>query len=232
MKRVFDTVASALGLLVTLPVTVLIALLVWAEDRHSPFYVATRYTLGGKTFRMLKFRSMRIDASASGVNSTASTDRRITTVGAFIRKTKLDELPQLWNVLKGEMSLVGPRPAVQWDVDRYTPTERGMFAVRAGITDAASIVFADEGQILAGSTDPDNDYLRIIRPWKSRLALWYADHASLALDVRLILLTLLALFDRPAALTKLAALLAKRGAAPELVTVASRTSAIPIVALP
>ena len=128
---------------------------------------------------MLKFRTMIPDAWKSGVNSTAAGDRRITRVGALLRKAKLDELPQLWNVLKGDMSLVGPRPQVRAETDLYTSEERRMHSIRPGVTDLASIVFADEGEILAGSADPDLLYNQIIRPWKSRLALLYVDRRTL-----------------------------------------------------
>ena len=127
---------------------------------------------------MVKFRTMIPDAVEAGVSSTAAGDPRITRVGRILRRAKLDELPQLWNVLTGEMSLVGPRPQVEPEAALYTAEERRMLEVRPGITDLASIVFADEGEILAGAADPDLLYNQIIRPWKSRLALLYLERAK------------------------------------------------------
>jgi lipopolysaccharide/colanic/teichoic acid biosynthesis glycosyltransferase len=160
-----------------------------------------------RKLRMLKFRTMIPDAWLSGVNSTASGDRRITRVGKVLRRFKLDELPQLWNVLAGDMSLVGPRPQVASDVALYTIEECRLLDVRPGITDLASVVFADEGRILAGSADPDLLYNQIVRPWKSRLALACLDHASPALDLRILWLTLLSAFLRRHALDGVAKLL-------------------------
>lgn len=231
MKRLFDLAASAFGLVVLSPLLVVAAVLVWAQDRHSPFYVAPRVGRAGRAFRMVKFRSMVIRADRTGVDSTAGDDPRITIVGRILRRFKIDELPQLWNVLRGEMSLVGPRPQVERDVRHYTPVERHLLEARPGITDLASIVFADEGEILRGSVDPDLRYQQVIRPWKARLALLYVDHAgSVALDVRIILLTIRAAFDRAGALERVARLAAGLGADSELCEVARRTK--PLVPAP
>jgi lipopolysaccharide/colanic/teichoic acid biosynthesis glycosyltransferase len=148
VKRIFDIVASATGLLVASPILLPVMFLVWKQDRHSPFYVAPRVGRGEKPFKMVKLRSMIINADKSGVDSTGSNDRRITPVGHFIRRYKLDELTQLWNVLKGDMSLVGPRPNVKRETDLYTLEEKKLLSVKPGITDFASIVFSDEGDIL------------------------------------------------------------------------------------
>jgi lipopolysaccharide/colanic/teichoic acid biosynthesis glycosyltransferase/nucleoside-diphosphate-sugar epimerase len=200
MKRALDLICSGLGLIVLSPLLALAALAVWLEDGRSPFFAGRRVARGGGHFRMIKFRTMAPDAWKSGVNSTAAGDRRITRVGRWLRRTKLDELPQLCNVLRGDMSLVGPRPQVPQEVERYTAEERRMLSVRPGITDLASIVFADEGDILAGSADPDLLYNQIIRPWKSRLALLYVDRKSLMTDARIVGLTLLAALWRDQAL--------------------------------
>lgn len=149
---------------------------------------------------MVKLRSMTINADKTGVNSTSANDRRITPVGHFIRRIKLDELMQLWNVLKGDMSLVGPRPQAEVDASLYTVVENRMLTVRPGITDMASIVFSDEGDILFGSDDPDLKYNQIIRPWKSRLALLYIERQSFWLDLKLIFLTIMAIISRDRAL--------------------------------
>jgi lipopolysaccharide/colanic/teichoic acid biosynthesis glycosyltransferase len=179
---------------------------------------------------MLKFRSMRPDAAKTGARLTASGDVRITRVGQFLRAWKLDELPQLWNVLRGHMALVGPRPQVPEEASLYTPDELWMLNVRPGITDLASIVFADEGKILAGSADPDLLYNQIIRPWKSRLALLYVDHGSWMVDVRILAWTAGALLSRPWALARVGKLLETWGAGQLLRRMAGRAE--PLLAYP
>ena len=227
LKRSFDVVLAACGLLLFGPAIAAAACLVWLGDRSSPWYLAPRCGRDGIPFRMVKLRSMRLGADRTGVNSTASDDPRVTRVGAFIRRYKLDELTQLWNVFKGEMSLVGPRPQVPSAVAVYTQTEMGMLAVRPGITDFASIVFADEGAILQGSRDPDADYDRLIRPWKSRLALFYVTHSSMALDLFLIGATFQAIVARRRALDRVTRRLRGMGADPAVIEVASRLKPLP-----
>ena len=170
MKRLMDILASFFGLLLTSPILLTFMFLVWRQDGHSPFYIAPRMGKDEKPFRMVKLRSMVKNADRSGVDSTAADDMRITRVGHLIRKFKLDELTQLLNVLKGDMSLVGPRPNVQRETDLYTDSENKLLSVRPGITDFSSIVFSDEGDILEGQEDPDIAYNQLIRPGKSRLA--------------------------------------------------------------
>jgi lipopolysaccharide/colanic/teichoic acid biosynthesis glycosyltransferase len=196
MKRTFDFSVALAALILLLPILAAVAFAIWAADRRNPFYAGSRIARGGGYFRMLKFRTMRPDAWKTGVNSTASGDARITPIGKLLRPAKLDELPQLWNVLVGDMSLVGPRPQVPADAALYTAEERRMLSVRPGITDLASIVFADEGDILADSADPDLLYNQIIRPWKSRLALLYVDRRSFAMDLRILFLTATAFVSR------------------------------------
>lgn len=171
---------------------------------------------------MVKFRTMVPDAWKSGVNSTASGDARITRIGKFLRRFKLDELPQLVNVLAGDMSLVGPRPQVRADVNLYTIVEACMLEARPGITDLASIVFADEGEILSGSADPDLLYNQIIRPWKSRLALLYLENQTFFRDLQIVWITMLALFSRARALRTLHVLVDSLGAGEQLKAVAGR----------
>jgi lipopolysaccharide/colanic/teichoic acid biosynthesis glycosyltransferase len=207
MKRAFDILCSAAGLLLLSPLLLAATLAVWLEDRRSPFFRGIRVARGGGDFRMLKFRSMTPGAFRTGVNSTARGDRRITRVGRLLRAAKLDELPQLWNVLRGDMSLVGPRPQVRTDASLYTPAEQHLLSVRPGITDLASIVFADEGRILDGSPHPDLLYNQIIRPWKSRLALEYVKRRSFSTDLHILILTALAAFDRELALEGVATIL-------------------------
>ncbi len=222
MKILFDLTLSVLGLLGASPLLAVTMVWIWMTDWHSPFYMAPRVGKGGRLFRLVKLRSMRIEADASGVDSTARDDPRITRVGVIIRRYKLDELPQLWNVLTLKMSLVGPRPNVKRDTDLYTKEERRLLSVRPGITDIASIVFADEGEILEGKPDPDLAYNQLIRPWKSRLGLFYVDHRSLWLDLCLIWLTVVTLLSRKRALAGVGRLLRRLGAPEELRRVAER----------
>ena len=153
IKRLVDILASFFGLLVVSPILLPVMFLVWKEDRKSPFYIAPRSGRNGTTFKMVKLRSMIVGADKSGVDSTSDNDMRITPIGYKIRRYKLDELIQLWNVLKGDMSLVGPRPNVKPETDLYTNIEKGLLSVRPGITDFSSIVFSDEGDILEGKID-------------------------------------------------------------------------------
>ena len=196
MKRLFDIVFSFTGLLIMAPVIWLLMFLIWRQDFHSPFYKAPRVGQNGKIFKMVKLRSMVVDADKSGVDSTGSDDNRITNVGYIIRRYKLDEFSQLWNVLKGDMSLVGPRPQVQRDVALYTKKEQHLLNALPGITDFASIVFSDEGEILAGSHHPDLKYNQVIRPWKSRLGFLYVENHTFFIDIKIIILTVTAIFSR------------------------------------
>jgi lipopolysaccharide/colanic/teichoic acid biosynthesis glycosyltransferase len=222
MKRLLDFTAALVGLLLLAVPLALIALAVYLEDLHSPFFLGPRVGRACREFRMVKFRTMTPDAWKSGVNSTAAGDRRITRVGRWLRRAKLDELPQLWNVLMGDMSLVGPRPQVAAEVNLYTVEECRMLEVRPGITDLASIVFADEGEILAGASDPDLLYNQIIRPWKSRLALAGLDHGSRFVDACIIGLTLLSPISRNQALRGVERLLAGWRSGAQLRRVATR----------
>lgn len=223
LKRTLDITVSAIGLLAAAPILIPVLIAVWLQDFKSPFFIARRMARGGATFNMVKVRSMVANAEKAGIFSTAGTDRRITPVGRFVRKYKIDELAQLWNVLKGDMSLVGPRPQVQADADLYTSEERRLLTVRPGITDPASIVFSDEGDILNGSGDPDLLYNQIIRPWKSRLALLYIDHSSVRNDLVLIGITALAIISKRAALRQLHRLLARWNADEMVLKAAART---------
>lgn len=186
LKRLFDTVASFLGLVLVSPVLVTIAILIKNEDGGPVFYRGERVGRFGKSFRIFKFRTMVVNAEKLGGPSTADDDPRITKTGKFMRKVKLDELPQLINVFKGEMSIVGPRPEVQIYVDMFTDEEKAILSVRPGITDWASIWNPDEGAILAGSADPEKTYMEKIRPKKIRLQLKYVRERSLWNDLKII----------------------------------------------
>ncbi|MFN5824596.1 MAG: sugar transferase [Sphingomonadales bacterium] len=227
VRRFLDIFVSAMGLLLLSLPLVIILFLVWRQDRHSPFYVAERAGKDGVPFRMVKIRSMVINADKSGVESTSANDNRITPLGHFIRRWKVDELSQLWNVLTGDMSLVGPRPNTLNEVSTYTEEERELLSVRPGITDFSSIVFSDEGDILKHSTDPDRDYTQLIRPWKSQMGLCYVRNYSMLLDIGLILLTLLALFDKSRAHRGVSLILKRLGSSDKLIAVSRRD--VPLV---
>jgi lipopolysaccharide/colanic/teichoic acid biosynthesis glycosyltransferase len=222
LKNVFDFLCALLGLALVSPVLAAITLVVWLDEPGAVLFRGRRVGFGEEDFRMLKFRTMTPDAWKSGVNSTAAEDRRITRVGRWLRRFKLDELPQLWNVLAGDMSLVGPRPQVPAEVSLYTAEERRMLWVRPGVTDLASIVFADEGAILAGSADPDLLYNQIIRPWKSRLALLYVERRTFSADLRILALTLVAGVSRERALAGVSRMLVAWNADEMLLRVARR----------
>jgi lipopolysaccharide/colanic/teichoic acid biosynthesis glycosyltransferase len=228
MKRLLDITVAFLGLLVLSPLLIGLSVAIYLQDYHSPFYVANRMGRRGRPFRMVKFRSMVIRADTSGVDSTAGDDPRITSLGKFIRRFKLDEIPQLWNVLRGSMSLVGPRPNVERETVLYTLEEKGLLSLRPGITDLASIVFADEGDILEGSPDPDLKYNQVIRPWKSRLGLLYVDApSSVARDLSIIALTVRGALDRPAALAGVGRIAAAIGADAQLLEIIARQTPLP-----
>ena len=230
MKRSVDVVISLLGLILSSPLLLPVILIVWVYDWHSPFYVAPRVGRGGRQFRMVKLRSMRVNADRIGVDSTSARDPRITPVGHFIRRYKLDELTQLWNVLRGDMSLVGPRPNVERETRLYTAEEEQLLTVKPGITDFASIVFADEGEILKDRPDPDIAYNQLIRPWKSRLGILYVRHHSTWLDLRLLWLTALAMVSRESALRGVHGEILALGASDDLARAALRR--VPLEPLP
>jgi lipopolysaccharide/colanic/teichoic acid biosynthesis glycosyltransferase len=230
MKRLFDIVVSSLGLIAASPVILPVMFLVWRQDGHSPFYVAPRVGKDDTLFQMIKLRSMIKNADKTGVDSTGANDMRITPVGHFIRRYKLDEITQLWNVLKGDMSVVGPRPNVKRETDLYTAEERRLLSVKPGITDYSSIVFSDEGDILKDQADPDIAYNQLIRPGKSKLGLAYIQHRSLLLDLQLCVLTAMAIVSRERALAGVVSLLRARHASDELIAIASRKQ--PLVPTP
>lgn len=196
LKRLFDIGCSFFGLVVFAPVLIFLAATIKLTSKGSIFYRGQRVGLHGTTFRIFKFRSMVTNAEAIGGSSTGDRDPRITGIGLFMRKCKLDELPQLLNVLVGDMSLVGPRPEVKQYVDQYTDEEQAILTVRPGITDWASIWNSDEGAVLAQADDPDKAYEELIRPMKLKLQLVYVRGHSVFTDIRIILFTLLKLVKR------------------------------------
>ena len=195
LKRGFDVIGSLTALLLLFPFFFFAAVMIKIRDGGPVFYRGERTGLEGVTFRIYKFRTMVVDAEKLGGASTAGDDARITPVGRFLRKYKLDELPQLINVLKGEMSIVGPRPEVKRYTDMFSEEERAILTVRPGITDWASIWNADEGAVLAGAADPEKAYLELIRPTKLKLQLKYVRERSFWVDLKIIFLTLLAVIQ-------------------------------------
>ena len=191
-KRAMDIVLSACALAVLWPLLLLIALAIWIDDPGPVFYRQVRVGRNGKTFRIFKFRSMVMDADKKGLAITVGRDSRITRVGAVLRKTKLDELAQLLNVLLGQMSFVGPRPEVPKYVELYTPYQRQVLLVRPGITDYASIAYRNENDLLAGAPNPEAMYIKQIMPDKIELNMKYLREISPLADIRLILKTIVA----------------------------------------
>ncbi len=191
-KRAMDVVLSACALAVLWPLLLLIALAIWIDDPGPVFYRQVRVGRNGKTFRIFKFRSMVMDADKKGLAITVGRDSRITRVGAVLRKTKLDELAQLLNVILGQMSFVGPRPEVPKYVELYTPYQRQVLLVRPGITDYASIAYRNENDLLAGASDPEAMYIEQIMPDKIELNMKYLREISPLADIRLILKTIVA----------------------------------------
>lgn len=196
MIRLFDILFSLLALIVLSPVFLMIILFIKLGSKGPAFYKQVRIGLHGKEFTLLKFRSMHINADKLGLLTVGGRDPRITTAGYFIRKYKLDELPQLWNVLIGDMSIVGPRPEVKKYVDLYTPQQREVLNVRPGITDMASIMFKNENEILDKQADPENYYIHYIMPEKIRLNYIYIQRPNIINYFRIILLTAKNIFIR------------------------------------
>lgn len=188
--RIFDGLAALLGLLVLLPFLAVLAVLVKLQDGGPVFYRQERVGRGGRPFRIWKFRTMVVDADRVGKPLTVGADPRVTRIGAFLRRWKLDELPQLLNVVLGEMGLVGPRPEVPKYVAHYTEAQRAVLALRPGVTDLASIAYRNESELLAGLEDPEGHYLQVILPDKIRINLDYAAKASLGRNLKVILATL------------------------------------------
>ncbi len=196
MKRLFDFSAGLFGLVILWPALAALAIWIKLSSPGPVLYRGKRAGRDGVPFRIMKFRSMVVDAENLGGPSSSGDDPRITRVGDFMRRFKLDELPQLINVLIGEMSLVGPRPEVLSEVEGYTDEQRGVLALRPGITDWASIWNADEGAVLAGAEDPHAAYKELIQPTKLELQLKYLRERSFFVDLKILLYTVLRLFRK------------------------------------
>lgn len=221
-KNIFDLNISFLVLIFVSPLILFFCLTIYIYDKHNPFYISKRVGLQGKVFKMYKIRTMIINADKIGGTSTKSSDSRLLPVGKFIRKLKLDEFAQLFNVLNSSMSLVGPRPNTVIDVGSYSKEELKILDVKPGITDFSSIIFADEGEILNKYENVDIAYNQLIRPWKSKLGLLYVEKKNNKIDFALLILTFINIFYRKKALVLLSRLIAKVGGSEELINIALR----------
>ena len=190
MKRLFDIIASGCGLLVLSPIFLIMAIWIKWDSKGPVFYRQVRVGRHNKDFRILKFRSMRVGADKGSLVTIGGRDPRITRSGYFIRKYKLDEFPQLINVFKGEMSLVGPRPEVRHYVDYWTAEQMHVLDVRPGITDPASIKFRNENELMEKAENPEDYYINVIMQEKIRLYLEYVENASFWYDIRLVFQTI------------------------------------------
>ena len=196
LKRTFDFLASLFGLLLLSPHILCIAVWVKCDSKGPIFYRQVRVGKDGREFKLLKFRSMRMGADRAGLLTLGDRDPRVTRSGFWLRKTKLDELPQLFNVLVGDMSLVGPRPEVPKYVALYTPEQREILSVRPGITDAASVEMRNEAELMAQQADPEAYYVNVQIPLKIKLAKEYIAQQSFLSDLKLIVRTIGVMFKR------------------------------------
>jgi lipopolysaccharide/colanic/teichoic acid biosynthesis glycosyltransferase len=190
LKRLFDIVASFCGIVILFPLIVIVSILIKLTSKGPVLFKQVRVTKNGRLFKIYKFRTMR-ENSEGNKQITVGNDSRITGIGHVLRKTKLDELPQLFNVLKGEMSLVGPRPEVPKYVELYTEEQREILKVSAGITDYASIYFSNESELLGEAENPEEFYIKKIMPYKIELNKKYIKEIGIVTDIKLIILTIL-----------------------------------------
>ena len=219
-KVIVEKILSFIVLIIFLPFIMLILFSIFLSDFSNPIYISDRVCKDSKKFKLFKIRSMIKNASSTGVTSTSNNDNRITPLGKYIRKFKFDEILQLINVIIGDMSLVGPRPQIESEVKLYSDFEKGLLSVKPGITDFSSIIFSDEGEILKNSSNPNKDYNDLIRPWKSKYGIFYIKHMSLKIDIILIFLTILSIFNRKLSLNLLSNILKKKGAEASLIEIA------------
>ncbi len=189
IKRIFDTILSLVGLILLSPFMIIIAILIKIDSKGPVFFKQVRVTKNGREFKIFKYRTMRVGSDKYS-QITVGKDNRITKIGAFLRKYKLDEIPQLINVLLGDMSLVGPRPEVPKYVALYTDEQKEILKVRAGVTDYASIEFSNENDLLANEIDPEKAYIEKIMPRKIELNKRYLLEISILTDIKIILLTI------------------------------------------
>lgn len=196
LKRLFDIIASSIGLVILSPIFLLLALWIKCDSKGSVFYRQVRVGRGNKDFHLFKFRSMRTGSDRLGLITVGGRDPRVTRSGYYIRKYKLDELPQLINVFIGDMSLVGPRPEVRRYVDLYTPEQMRVLEARPGITSLASIRYRNENDLLASSDNPNRTYIEQIMPDKVAIDLGYVENATFANDIKIIFRTFAEIIKR------------------------------------
>lgn len=189
LKRLFDFYMSLFGLILLSPFLLVCAILLKVFDRGPVLFIQERIGKNGRAFKILKFRTMRINNDTNAI--TIGDDKRITKIGKFLRRFKIDELPQLWNVLRGEMSFVGPRPEIRKYVEMYDSNQAVVMSLKPGITDLASFAFFDEADLLASAANPEAFYVKEVMPEKIRINLEYADRANFFLDIYLIVATVL-----------------------------------------
>jgi lipopolysaccharide/colanic/teichoic acid biosynthesis glycosyltransferase len=190
IKRIFDLVFSLLGVLFLFPILFVIGLFIVIDSRGGIFYLQTRVGKNNKDFRLLKFRTMVTGAERNGLLTIGENDQRITRCGKWLRKYKLDELPQLINILKGEMSFVGPRPEVRKYVSLYTPEQSAVLSVRPGLTDYASLIYINENEVLSTYPDPEKAYIEHVMPEKLQLNLKYIREKGMITDIKIIFKTI------------------------------------------
>ncbi len=212
LKRFFDIVVGFIGLVITGPVILMAALLVFAQDRQAPFYLAERLGRVGHPFRMVKLRSMHVGADRAGIDVVGARDPRVTRLGWFLRDYKIDELPQFWNIIIGDMSLVGPRPDTPAHIAVLSPEEREVLNAKPGLTDLASIVYSRLAELFSDSDDLEADYILRMRPLKAALGIWYVRNWTPFMDILICALTPLALVHYNLAIKGVGLLLAYYGA--------------------
>ena len=228
LKRIFDFLFSFIFLIFLIPIIIFFSILIFFTDYNNPLFFSKRVGINNKSFNLIKLRTMK-KSSEYNFLSTSNNDPRLTGIGIFIRNYKIDELPQFFNVLFGSMSIVGPRPQVKIDTDKYTDKEKSLLLVKPGITDFSSIIFSDEAKILDNSDNPDNEYNIVIRPYKSRLGLFYIDNQSLNLDIYLIFCTFFGIINREKILKSLSKKIKSKGGKQILINIAKRSEKIKII---
>jgi len=217
---------ACVALAILWPVLGLVCVATWLHDFRNPIYASLRVGKDGKLFRLYKIRTMGVGADAIGPMTTSVDDPRITPLGAIIRRVKIDELPQFFNVLIGDMSVVGPRPQILGEVETYTAEERKLLAVRPGLSDYSSVVFTDLGEIVKSQKNAHLAYQQLVRPWKSRLGIFYVENPSLAVDAGIVIATAAAIVSHRAGIAMVACILQAQGAPPDLVEMAQRNSSL------
>ena len=210
MKKIFDFLVSTIALIIMFPIFIMISLLIIMTSKGGVFFRGERVGKNGKIFKIYKFRSMKKNSEGNGKWNIGDNDPRVTKIGAFLRKTKLDELPQLINVIRGEMSLVGPRPELKYYVDKYKNKEKAILDLRPGITDWASMVNIAQYEVFTKVEDPDLAYEKHIRPVKLKLQLYYRYNNSFFIDIQILVWTLFKVITRTKRLPKKIELILKK----------------------